>query len=1257
MTSLRIGTAVLLSVAPVWLDAQGTGAPETVRGRVTSDSGAIVGATVIVTRGPDRLVQQTTTDSAGRYTLRFDPGTGDYLVYVAAPNYLAARRRVQRDAADDDASGALVADFALARDVATLAAVRVTANRPVRADAGRNAMKPEPGSAERWADGVDGQLPPSSAGDLDALAGTIPGITMTPSGPSVLGAGAEGNLVTLNGLGAAGLTIPRGVRTQRRVTSATFDATRGGFAGANVDVQLGPGSRESQNRTAFLALEPEGLQFAGPAGHGTGSRTTAATVSLGADGELIRRALTYNVALDVSRTATDARTLFDSDRSALLQAGIAPDSVARLSSLVAALGLPLGPAAARPERKALTWLGRFDDTRDSLDVRSLTTFVAHTRQDGLGATPLSASTALGRRKGTTMGLQATWRAFTGPGRRILSESRAAASRAMTEGTAFATIPGASVTVRSALDGAAPGAVDVTTVAVGGAPLHASRDDRWTAEGANETLWNWRGSRHRFKSLVWARADGIAQELPGNRRGTFRFASISDLAAGRASSFTRTLTQPDRSGSAWNFATALAHEWIPSRHGSVIYGARLEASGFSNTPPRNTDLEKSLGVRTSIAPTRLHVSPRLGFTYTYDRHRTNSSGIMANSLGQFNRGMTGMIRGGVGEFRGLLRPDVVADAAAATGLAGATTTLSCVGDAVPAADWAAFAEDPGAIPSACAANGGVLSERVPSVTLLDPGYDAPRSWRASLEWVTNVRTWVVRVSTLGSYDLAQPGTVDANFAGVPRFSLASEAGRPVYVAETGIDSRSGVVSAVESRRSMEYGRVAVRSSDLRGYGGQLTVGLAPDAFRFRSRIQVHASANYTLQASRRQYRGFDGAAFGDPRMVEWAPGGADARHAFVLSGGVNHRRTGTVTFFGRLQSGLPFTPVVQGDVNGDGRAGDRAFVPPAAPGDDDALAGLHASGSDAARACLARYAGRVADRNGCRGPWTQSLNLQWVPPIPRRWLGRVSPRVYLQNVLGGVDQLLHGERDLRGWGAQASPDPVLLIPRGFDPATRAFRYDVNPRFADTRPAHSLVRNPFRITIDVVMDLSVPYPLQRLRRALEPVPGPGGGWQRRSADSITAYYLESTSSLHRMLLSHSDSLFLSREQMERFRVADSVYSVDVRAVYRPLGDYLANLPSAEPGKAQLDSVTATERAYWRVFWGQVPIADAILTPMQRALMPTFSRMVETPEHERNETRRYRFGNTRVQMVPTPTRDSGVVPPVPAGSRNGAQQAPSH
>jgi len=214
--------ALLLAVSAGMVGAQ---TADVVRGRVTDDSSrAVVGATVSITRGPDRLIQQTITDSGGRYSSRFEPGTGDYLVNVSLLGFRTARRRVQREGGERE----LVADFTMARDLATLAEVKVTANRPVRASAGVSPTSVEAGANEQWANGVNGRLTPGMQGDLAALAGTMPGVTMTGSGPSILGAASTSNLTTLNGMALPGGSLPRAARTGTRVTGATFDATRGG---------------------------------------------------------------------------------------------------------------------------------------------------------------------------------------------------------------------------------------------------------------------------------------------------------------------------------------------------------------------------------------------------------------------------------------------------------------------------------------------------------------------------------------------------------------------------------------------------------------------------------------------------------------------------------------------------------------------------------------------------------------------------------------------------------------------------------------------------------------------------------------------------------------------------------------------------------------------------------------------------------------------------------------------------------------------
>jgi hypothetical protein len=1212
--------AATLAVAPLDAGAQTQDdKPDVVRGRVTDDSSRAVVASVTVTRGPDRLVQQTTTDSAGNFRVRFEQGTGDYLVYVAATGYTPARRRVQRQADERE----LVANFTLTlAPVATLDAVKIEGRKPVRASNPVGPTQPEPGSSEKWRDGVNGQVAPTVAGDLNAIAGTMSNVTVTATGPSILSASSESNLNTLNGMGLAGGSVPRAARTETRVTGATFDPTRGGFSGANIDVRLGPGDRNYQQRRVYLTFDPRFLQFTDNTGRALGLPSGGARGSLGADGELIRGAMTYNVALDFGRSLSDPSTLLSADADALVNAGVSPDSVARLIAFATPLGIPLASANVPTNRQhnTLAWLGRLDDTRDTLSTRALTTYAGFTRDGALGFGPLAAPSAGSERRQRTLGTQLTLGSYVGPGRRTLNETRIGLSGERTTVAPYQTLPGATVLVRSADIGAG---TDVTSVQLGGGSFLPTKESSWTLEAGNQTEWNAHGRTHRFKGLLWGRMDGMRQEGFSNGLGTFTFNSLEDLSAGRASAFSRTLLQPSREGRVWNTAAALAHNYAPSRYFSVIYGARVEADGFNGKPARNPALDQALGVQSGAAPSRFHVSPRIGFTYTYNRDRDNGQGTMGNQTGRYYRYMSGTLRGGIGEFRDLLHPGLLGDASASTGLPGGSSYLNCVGAAVPTPDWSLFASNPATIPSECVVGSGVLGDVAPAVTLIDPSYDVPRSWRASLDWNTSSHGWLLRAGTLVSYDLSQPGVVDANFSGVSKMNLANEGNRPVYVSSASIDAASGAVSTVESRRAAQYGRVGVRVSDLRGYGGQLNLALSPDVFKFRGGASFYGSISYTLQSTKRQFRGFDGAGFGDPRLVEWAPGANDARHVFVLSTAFSTDKTGTVTAFARAQSGLPFTPLVQGDINGDGRSGDRAFIPDPAVADPalaTQLQALLANGSSVARGCLLANLGHVAPRNGCRGPWTQSLNIQWRPPTPKRWGYRVSPNIYLQNVLAGVDQLLHGN-SMRGWGSPAVPDPVLLIPRGYDAANKRFNYDVNPRFADTRPGRTLLRNPFRIVLDFSFNLSTDYSLQKLRRAVEPVKSPIG-WQRRSADSLTAFYLQNTSSIHKILLEQTDSLFLTKAQVAALQTADSVYSARVRAIYVPLGEFLSR-GHGDAGKAELDSANATEKLYWKIFWEQPEIAAAIVTPAQRELMPMFKSMLAIPAKEREHSQ-WQFGH---------------------------------
>jgi len=172
MRFFPLNVAALLLHGVGTMHAQGA---DIIRGRVLDDSSrALVGASVVITRGPDRLVQSTVTDSAGRYSSRFEQGTGDYLVNVSSLGFRTARCRVPRLGSVRE----LVADFTMGRDLAMMAAVKVTAATPVRARANiASTTLAETGASEQWANGVAGRVGINAAGDLGAMAGTIPGVT------------------------------------------------------------------------------------------------------------------------------------------------------------------------------------------------------------------------------------------------------------------------------------------------------------------------------------------------------------------------------------------------------------------------------------------------------------------------------------------------------------------------------------------------------------------------------------------------------------------------------------------------------------------------------------------------------------------------------------------------------------------------------------------------------------------------------------------------------------------------------------------------------------------------------------------------------------------------------------------------------------------------------------------------------------------------------------------------------------------------
>jgi hypothetical protein len=1194
---------------------------EVIRGRVTNDSlKGVVGATVTATMAPDRLIQRTTTDSAGRYELIFEKGTGDYLLHIAALGKTPFRKRLSRTGTDS----IFVVDAKLESPAPQkMADVNVTAEKPKprrEEDQGKGV-----GGSEKTADGVHAAVPPDQKGNIRTTASTVPGVQLVNGGFSVLGLGAAQNSTTLNGMAFNSGDVPRGVESFTRVYSSSYDPALGWFGGAQVDVQIGPG-RLFGHRELSATFDARPLQFATPAAAQAGQRFTNGMIGLGGRGPLTSNDhWLWNYGLQASRRAADLSTLLGAGSDLLRESGLAPDSVARFLQLLSASGIPLsvGGIPSSSTSDNASFIVRLDhapfDWQTMAPARSAYGFLGYAKWNrvqplGLGTTSLPANGA--RSNQTTALLQSFYSFYFGDD--YLSDSRTSISINKSNNSPYVRLPNGQVLVASQFTDGTGG---LGMLQFGGGGVTSELRD-WTWETTSELqLYPRRRSTHRLKVNFDARLDGYSHYTPSNPLGTYSYQSLEDLSDNNPASFSRTIGESRRTGAEWNAFLAAGDLWKVKQGFQLIYGARVEGNRFTSRPAYNPTVEDAFGVRTDVAPNTMHISPRLGFTWL---RQQPSQGYMVSNLGSYIVGPSRYLRGGIGEFRSMMRPTLLSDALIATGLPAAAKYLTCVGPATPIPDWEALMSGSASIPSECVGGGSAspFADLSPSVHAFDPSYTAPRSWRGNLGYSSSYRGFVYTVEGIYSLNLNQAGIVDLNFAGAPKFTTADE-GRPVFVSPSSIVPSTGALSTVEARREDEFGRVLLHRSDLRSISRQATVTISPTMDNFPN---YYTSIAYTLGDVRTIARGFDGSTFGSPTARSWSPGDLDIRHSFLVQFGLELFGFGFSTFT-RINSGARFTPIVGGDVNGDGFANDRAFVfdpTDASPAVAQGMQQLLSSAPSNVRDCLRDQLNQAATRNSCIGRWTSSMNMQLTRdirlPSSERYL---NVTLNFSNPLGGLDQLLHGSDKLRGWGTPALPDPILYTVKGFDPATNRYEYEVNPRFGSTRSNLAALAAPFRITLDMSLGIGTPMSEQQLTRFLRPGRG-GHPGKRLTVAELKRRYERNVPDPYADVINESDSLLLSSAQIKRLEELQRGFRVKMDSLWLDLSSYLDKLgdhyDAAEAVKRQESAIDSA----WEMTRAEIKRTfPTVLSPVQLKLLPGIAGMLYRNNQPKLRIRMFNYG----------------------------------
>ena len=1095
---VRLASAALALAAagmsvPVSAAAQVGTTTDILTGMVTDPLGhPIEGADVEAMSLETEISRHAHTNDKGRYTIVFPDGGGQYRVTVRfigmAPSVVSVARQ-----ADEDR---LVSDIHMSPTAQRLATVTVNARRN-----NRRGNQRTPGSTERDITSEMAARLPVDASDLNALATLAPGVVgldgtdSTDAAFSVAGLRPTANSLTLDGLsfGSGNGAVPQDAVRSTQVITSTYDVARGEFSGGLVASTTRGGTNVPEGSFTYT-LRDQALAW----GAGDSSLSAAYTQNQlggGFGGPIVKDKLFVFGAVQGRWRDNSLPSLLNVNPAVLQRLGVNADSLDRFLSLVGAAGVRPDLPDIPPTRSAGNTLGlvRADwlisDNQTLMirgDWRDITQNPTRVSQFALPQTG-GVSDETG---GGVMGVLTSY--FGGS---FINELRAYWSRDHRAADPFMDLPDGRVQVASQLADSLNG---ISALAFGGSIGLPQRTNNTSFESTEELSWLPGSGTHRIKAGLYYDRTRYDQDVTTNEFGTYFYSSLQQLADNQPAEFTRTLAPNVRAGASENAAFYLGDIWRIGRVLQLTYGARMEGATESGAPAFNPLVDSLFGRRTDRFPTELSVSPRLGFTALL-----GGAGGFASTI----------IRGGVGEFRSPTPTGLFAAAQGATGLPGTESQLVCIGEQVPVPDWTSFALDPSTIPTQCVGGAGTTFNQLqPNVVVFDPNFTSPRAWRASLGVQRRVFDRIgLNVDANWTRGVSQYGFSDLNLDTLPKFRLADEGNRPVYVSPADIDPASGVVNSAASRLHPELGDVIQVQSNLASESGQVTFGL--NGFTDAGAVY---SISYTFTKARDQSSfsccsataGFGSpTTAGNPNRPEWSNSNFQREHSFIGTFTVPVNPAIEITSIARLSSGAPFTPLVASDINGDGARNDRAFIfDPAATADTavaNAMRRVLASASPSVRDCLLEQLGAVAARNSCQGPWQPAFDLQL--NIRPNILGldrRLTLSIVTTNLISGIDELLHGANGAHGWGAVRLPDPTLLFVRGFDQSTNSFVYSVNERFGSTAASAAAFRVPFQIGFQGHFALGPDRMRDRLRAAFGGGRGGRGGGNQPQTGPGTA-----------------------------------------------------------------------------------------------------------------------------------------------------------
>ncbi len=1083
---LRGAAALLLAMT---LSALPSGAQQatttgTVRGTVTGpDNAPIAGASVVAINAATGTRRGTQTDDRGRYNIPFlDPG-----VYTIRAQRIGFRP-VERTGMRSSLGQVETQDFKLESSPTQLGTIVVNANVSPLIE------QTKTGTSTRILEEQLRQLPTSDR-NFKNLVVLTPGssdvgATGAGGGQSLGGGRTASSNILMDGLnnnesffggdarGGDRLPFSYSIEAVKeiQVITAGYDVERGQFTGGTVNAVTKSGTNKFEGSVFDYERGDKrfGLKLTGNDFLGRVPRNyLREQYGLALGGPIIKDKLHFFFTLDrqvgnepkpVLQTATDAASIRAS--------GISADTLAKLVAIAKDtygydLSQEIGAFKQNIDESAV--FGRVDwqiNDRHTLTVRdNYLNFVQSndrlTISPSLNETTSNAGPYKEKTNSAVLSLTSVLSS------RVSNELRAQISNDRKPRPSNPSVLGGiipQVRINGLVANPGDNLGNVTTAVIFGSDpvLHANNLEQDTYELLDNVRYT--RDNHTFKVGTNLNKVHVFNDFFFNGLGSFTYNNLADFANRAPASFTRALPFTPTSGNpvalfdVYEAAVYAQDEWQATPKLFVTYGVRYDVSRFPTTPKANPILVSGpLALHNDFMPSdKNNVAPRFGFTYD-----PGANGLQ-------------VIRGGSGLFYGRAPYVLYGNTLGNTGQT--QLDLTCNGALAPQPDLAAYAKSTDNIPRTCA-GGGAAAAGKGSPVLFASDFAMTSAWKSNLAYDRLLAPgWRATLEGVFTRTVNDYVVQDANLDATQKFAI--EGGIPVYqpastIATTG--TSAGRTNINFSRRDANLANVFVQSSK-------------GEAKSFQGSVQLRGGAAWgTLIASYTYDRTRDfsssscciaggdlfnsGRTFGNPNDLggQYARAGYSRTHSVIFSPMINLPYGIQLSGIYRGFSGLPWTPIYGSDVNGDGVANDRLYIPTAAevaalPFFQSSAQGLDSttqrSQFEAAiqsRDCLAANRGRVVGRNSCTNPWQNVLDAR---------VGKRFETVRGQGLELSVDffNLLNGLKS--SWGQRLEVQAAntgALTTRGFNAATQRYVYQYNTNFARTEPSAFALSQQFQVQL--------------------------------------------------------------------------------------------------------------------------------------------------------------------------------------------------